>query len=962
MTERLQNHVSQLARSEHNPDWNLPEQSADDFLKSHPLPDESPTPETEPNLSGLVRLPGRLKQALQASATPFQTWSLRTKVTALVTAISVTPILGVGGIAYFLADHAIAEQVGKAKTTEAAQFSDKLTRFMLERLANVETFAAVSKLVADTQGESASIEALPIEARQALAEKFTEGMQNYFVYDSIALYSLDGNLLVQAQGSAPERNQKDQAYFQRVLETGRAAISEPTEFSSAVTAPFAVYIAVPVRDQDGEVVAIVTARMPVQNIGTAVFRSNSLQEDVTYRLVDSRGRIFQSLQDEAQTPIGTVMAEAMPLFAQVEEQKVDQAWFSTRNAQLSQLNAYSSMGTVGELNWSVVTSTPLEAAFAPQRQLLITIALGTGLTALAVAALAAFLARQLTRPILAAADTVQQIGQGDLRARLPLQGQDELATLGANINQMANQLETLIGQQMLSIEQAKALAAVTSTSTQTPEEIELLFNQTLDAARELLAVDRVLFYQFDENWVGTIVAESVGAEWPQTLGAQIHDPCFATDYVEKYQQGRVQATPNIYEAGLTSCHLSQLEPFAVKANLVTPVRQGGRLLGLLIAHHCAGPYDWPEPEIVFLQQMANQLGVVLDRLYYNEQIQQAERDQRQAKELIQRRALELMLEVDPISQGDLTVRAKVTPDEIGTIADSYNAIVDNLRKIVVQVQAAADQVDETTQSNESAVQNLSLEALQQAEEIAIALQQIEGLTETVQRVATNAEQATVAVQRAAQTVESGDQVMNRTVDGIQAAQATVAETARKVEYLGEVSQKISTIVDLISGFAAQTNMLALNASIEASRAGEEGRGFAIVANEVRALAQNSAQATSEVKRLVASIQAATEEVITAMETGTEQVATGAKLVDETRQSLNQITAASAEIRQLVEAIAETTVMQTQSSETVAQTMTHVAIIANHTSQEAIQVFDSFKELRAIAQALQSEVDRFKISV
>ena len=194
-------------------------------------------------------------------------------------------------------------------------------------------------------------------------------------------------------------------------------------------------------------------------------------------------------------------------------------------------------------------------------------------------------------------------------------------------------------------------------------------------------------------------------------------------------------------------------------------------------------------------------------------------EQRQLKEGLQQRALELLMEVDPISRGDLTIRAKVTEDEIGTIADSYNATVGNLRKIVTQVQAAASQVAETTSSNEPLVQSLSQEALRQAEEIAAALERSQEMAQAVQLVATNAQQAEAVVQQATQTVEEGDDAMNRTVEGIMTIRETVAETAKKVKRLGESSQKISQVVNLISSFTEQTNLLALNASIEAAHAG-----------------------------------------------------------------------------------------------------------------------------------------------
>ncbi|MEO0409843.1 MAG: methyl-accepting chemotaxis protein, partial [Cyanobacteria bacterium P01_A01_bin.135] len=190
---------------------------------------------------------------------------------------------------------------------------------------------------------------------------------------------------------------------------------------------------------------------------------------------------------------------------------------------------------------------------------------------------------------------------------------------------------------------------------------------------------------------------------------------------------------------------------------------------------------------------------------------------------------------------------------------------------------------------------------------------------------------------------------------------TVAETAKKVKRLGESSQKISNVVNLISGFAAQTNMLALNASIEASRAGEDSKGFAVVAEEVRELARQSAEATTEIEKLVADIQSETNEVVVAMETGTEQVVSGTKLVDETRESLTKITETSLQISALVESITQATVVQTQASEAVTGVMTNVKAIATKNTQEASKVYESFEDLNSVAKTLQAEVDRFKVN-
>lgn len=229
-----------------------------------------------------------------------------------------------------------------------------------------------------------------------------------------------------------------------------------------------------------------------------------------------------------------------------------------------------------------------------------------------------------------------------------------------------------------------------------------------------------------------------------------------------------------------------------------------------------------------------------------------------------------------------------------------------------------------------------------------------------QQVARDAQQVEQAVQVANQRVEAGDAVMERTVDGILDIRETVSETAKKIKRLGESSQKIAKVVRLIENFATQTNLLALNAAIEATRAGEYGRGFAVVADEVRSLAYQSANATSEIERLVQEIQAETQEVIETMEIGISQVVEGTNLVNETRQSLNEIAAATQQINQLVSGIRHSTASQTQQSETLSQAMQAVAIIASQTAQDSNRIAYSFQDLLATSGELEAHISRFRV--
>ncbi|MGB3654238.1 MAG: methyl-accepting chemotaxis protein [Rivularia sp. (in: cyanobacteria)] len=335
-------------------------------------------------------------------------------------------------------------------------------------------------------------------------------------------------------------------------------------------------------------------------------------------------------------------------------------------------------------------------------------------------------------------------------------------------------------------------------------------------------------------------------------------------------------------------------------------------------------------------------------------------EQEEAKENLQRQVIRLLDDVEGAARGDLTVQAEVTADVLGAVADAFNLTIQNLRDIVQQVKVAAREVTKGATNSETFARALSSDALRQAEELAVTLNSVQVMTDSIQRVAEAAREAEAVARDASEIALKGGEAVENTVAGILEIRETVAETTRKVKRLAESSQEISKIVALISQIASRTNLLALNASIEAARAGESGRGFAIVADEVRQLADKSAKSLKEIEQIVMQIQSETGSVMTAMEEGTQQVIKGTKLAEEAKRSLENIIQVANRIDILVRSITTDTVEQTETSRAVAQVMQSVELTAQETSQEAQRVSGALQHLVGVSRDLISSVERFRV--
>ncbi|MGY6528837.1 MAG: methyl-accepting chemotaxis protein [Cyanobacterium sp.] len=336
-------------------------------------------------------------------------------------------------------------------------------------------------------------------------------------------------------------------------------------------------------------------------------------------------------------------------------------------------------------------------------------------------------------------------------------------------------------------------------------------------------------------------------------------------------------------------------------------------------------------------------------------------EQRQEKEKLEMGIFNLLNELQYAMDGDLTVRASLDSMEMSTVADLCNGILDSLQDIALQVKQSSTKVVTSLGENEHSIQELTVESLKEVEQTNKTLASVQKMSYSIEEVAANASQAATLADDAYEVTKKGSDAMDKTVESIVSLRTNVGETAKKMKRLGESSQNISQVVSLIEEIALKTNLLAINASVEASRAGEQGQGFTVVAEQVGALAEQSAAATKQITQLVSEIQRETQDVTIAMESGTSQVVNTTRLVESTKQRLERVLERSQRINELMQNISQSTVSQAQTSRLVTELMEQIAQQSEQRSFSSEKIAQSIKDTATIAKQLESAVEQFKVN-
>ena len=354
-----------------------------------------------------------------------------------------------------------------------------------------------------------------------------------------------------------------------------------------------------------------------------------------------------------------------------------------------------------------------------------------------------------------------------------------------------------------------------------------------------------------------------------------------------------------------------------------------------------------------LGQMARSLNATLDATLVLVQ-------SKDEKDEIQRSIMKLLDEVGGVGSGDLTRDAEVSADITGAIADSFNYTIEQLRKIIGRVQAATQEVTTAAAAISADAEQLAGGAEDQAGQIVGVSASLDQMAASIRQVSENAAVSATVARQALTTARQGNEAVRGTIDGMTRIREQAQETAKRLKRLGETSQEVGQIVQLIDDIADRTGILALNASIQAAAAGDAGRGFAVVAEEVERLAVRATDATKKIAGLVRAIQGETTEAVAAMERNIQEVVGGSKVAVQAGQSLAEIETVSGRLDDLIRSISTAAQQQAKGSDELAKSMTEINQITRHTATGTKQTAESVGDLARLADDLRASVSTFRL--
>ncbi len=590
-------------------------------------------------------------------------------------------------------------------------------------------------------------------------------------------------------------------------------------------------------------------------------------------------------------------------------------------------------------------------------------------------------------------------GDGDISAA-PGGLQEDLDKLLPLVDRAEKNAEKVLSQQKTLTQVGTALRAINRQSAdllETAETVSSLKLQGGASAAELSAVGQLvmLTQRIGKSANEFLTTEGVSAEAVFLLGKDLNsfreiaqgvingnadlrlpgtrDPQVKeklTQLLQQYEQTRTEAAAILGNLqGLVAAREAQTsiitdsEPLrkgldALQQGLSGEAGFSGlRLVALLLSAALLAAGGWGLLRLLIVDQTNRAKVADAQRLEAERQEQEAKR----VNDANQAAILRLMNELQTVAEGDLTQQATVTEDITGAIADSVNYTVEELRTLVSQVQDTVGRVTETTSQVEQTSTELLAASTEQLREIRETGESVLQMAGRINDVSAQAQETAQVARQSLKAAETGLGAVQNAIGGMNAIRDQIQETSKRIKRLGESSQEIGEITELISDITEQTNVLALNAAIQAASAGEAGRGFSVVAEEVQRLAERSGDATRQIAAIVRTIQTDTQDAVGAMERSTQGVVEGARLSDAAGAALGDIDRVTRELSDLIQRISQEALREAESANVVAANIQHIFAVTEQTSEGTRSTAQMVRELSRTAEELKASVARFKIA-
>jgi len=872
---------------------------------------------------------------------------LKNKIILSAIALSVIPTAIISAVAYQTTRTQITQQINRVQQERAYYLSHAFVDFISNRIGETETLAEnpiftnpnISKTVTFNQKKSA-------------LDTFQDKTG---FYDSIVYLDLKGNPLFQSQSQYPfKKNYSDRDYFQQAIKNKQTSLNEIG--ISTFTGQPRIEFAVPVKDAwTNKVIGVLRFRIPSEYL-MPIFQEYVVNNE-EWHLINTQDLIFASSIDNLNNQ---PLANYFPEIQQAHRnQKIISALVKDpSNGDREQLINYAPVklapAYAEDLKIGTAIALKQDIAFENLKPLKWIYLGGTIGTALLIGSVAGFFANQIIKPLQKLNATVDKLGQGKLNTRVKLGRNDELGMLGDSINKMAQQLDFTLQRQQ-NIATTSALIAKIAQA-RSSRELQLPFSAFLAEVRNFLAADRVVFYQFNSEWFGTVIAESVAQNLPRTLGVQFDDPCFAQEYVRKYQRGRIQAVTDIYQANLSECYLQQLEPYQVRASLIIPVMLEGsatpeaeKLIGLLIVHQCSAPRVWQQSDIDYLQQIASQLSMIL-RGYVGtkeEICQKAE---------LQRNLSGVTKRMKQVAQGDLSNKNNNIDGNTSEVIKSFNMAIAQLGQTVGKIKAPSQQINQQLKNNLERIAQLKEQIDAQTNQLALVFAFVDQLIASISEVDEQTHRTSGMVNSVVEDLESEKANFYRGTDFMSELDTSLRHNTDKVINLSRASQKMGKMIGSIRKINLRASLLASKLNNRILQLDDSAYSLK---EEIKSI-QQSIAATKELENIVQGIDREIAAVLQEYKAKENQLEQENSLIINSDRNLSQIIKTTKNSQQQLLSLVNQTKIQLQTCQKINGLKDEIVTISASTSNLGERAINSLQEATLSAQDLENAIDFFQL--